>query len=221
MPSAILFDLNGTLSDDERLFFEIYRELFAEAGRAIGPGEYFGDLAGLSDETLIRIWLGEDYPFADELLARRVARFEELAAGGATVPPEAREAVRVAAANVPVGVVSSDFRAGIELLLRGAGLLGLFSVVVSIEDVSRPKPAPDQYVLACERLGLPPADVVAVEDTAAGVAAAKAAGVRCVAVLGTHPPDRLAQADTIAARVDAELVGALLARPPGDLKPSG
>ena len=100
-----------------------------------------------------------------------------------------------AAERVPVGLVSGAFRAEIEPVLAAAGLTDCFRAVVTAEDVAAGKPAPDGYTSIVGRLGdsLAPADVVAFEDTEAGVASAKAAGLVCVGVVGTLPPERLAQ----------------------------
>jgi len=85
-------------------------------------------------------------------------------------------------------------------------------VIVAAEDVERGKPDPAGYARAVELLGrrLLPSEVVALEDTEAGVASAKAAGLRCVAVLGTHPPERLRGADEIVEAIDVDLVRRLL-----------
>jgi len=77
--------------------------------------------------------------------------------------------------------------------------------------VTRGKPDPEGYLLALEQLRVQAADAVAIEDTPPGIAAAKAAGLHCVAVLGTAPRERLAGADEIASRLDSGLVDRLLA----------
>jgi len=94
--------------------------------------------------------------------------------------------------------------------LAGAGLAGLFDAVVAAEDVARGKPDPAGYFHALELLGVSPAEAVAVEDSQAGVAAAKAAGLYVVALLGTADPARLEAADEIAERLDTALVERLL-----------
>jgi sugar-phosphatase len=100
-------------------------------------------------------------------------------------------------------------RSEIDMVLRAAGL-DVFEVIVSAEDVTRGKPDPEGYLLALRRLRLPAADAVAIEDSPPGIAAAKAAGLSCVAVLGTAPRERLGQAEEIVPRLDAGLVDRLL-----------
>lgn len=210
-PRAVIFDFNGTLSQDEPILCEIFMELFAEHGRPLSAQEYFDELAGLSDPEIVRTWLGPDHPAVDEVIEERIRRYRLAVADGSTVPEETREAVRYTAARVPVGIVSGAARAEIEPVLQGAGIGDAVSVVVAAEDVTRGKPHPEGYERAAMLLGLAGEDVLAIEDTEAGVASAKDAGLRCVAVLGTLSPARLLQAEEIVERVDVPLMERLLA----------
>jgi HAD superfamily hydrolase (TIGR01509 family) len=150
------------------------------------------------------------------VIERRVARYRELAADGSTVPEEARAAVRYAAGRVPVAVVSGAARAEIEPVLEAAGLAGHVRVLVAAEDVPHGKPDPDGYLRALELLddafdgGLLASDVLVLEDAEAGITAAKTAGMRCIAVLGTLPPGRLAAADEIVPALDVGLMQRVL-----------
>jgi HAD superfamily hydrolase (TIGR01509 family) len=205
---AVIFDFNGTLSHDEPILLAIFQELFAEYGRPLSAEEYFDELAGRSDPEIVRLWLGADHPAVGEVIERRIERYRELAADGSTVPEEVREAVRYAAERVPVAIVSGAARAEIEPVLEAAGLSGLVSVVVAAEDVLLGKPAPDGYLRALELLGggLLASEVLVLEDAEAGITAAKTAGMRCIAVLGTLAPERLAAADEIVPALDAGLM---------------
>jgi len=209
---AVAFDFNGTLSHDEPILFAVYREMLSARGRPLSADEYYGTLAGLSEETIIGTCFGVEGEALAALVEERIERYLELSGDGATVPPTAREAVAYAAERVPVAVVSGAFRREIEPVLAGAGLARHVEVIVTAEDVERGKPDPAAYARAVELLGgdLLPHDVVALEDTEAGVASAKAAGLRCVAVLGTHPPERLRGADEIVEAIDVGLVRRLL-----------
>jgi beta-phosphoglucomutase-like phosphatase (HAD superfamily) len=208
-----MFDFNGTLSDDEPLLFAILSDLFAEQGRPLSEDVYYDRLAGLSDPEIVRIWLGEEHPAVDAVLAERVARYRAQVSDGSTISAAAREAVRYAAERVPVAVVSGAHRDEVVPALGAAGLDGAVAVVVTTEDVERGKPDPAGYLLALDLLGggLDAGDVTVFEDTEAGVAAAKAAGMGCVAILGTHAPERLALADELAPALDLEAVRRALA----------
>jgi beta-phosphoglucomutase len=209
-----MFDFNGTLSDDEHILFELLRDLFAERNRPLSEEVYFDRLAGLSDPEIVRMWLGEDHPDVEIVLSERIDRYRARVADGSTVSAAAREAVLYAAERVPVAVVSGAHRAEVEPVLAAAGLAAAVSVVVTVEDSERGKPDPEGYLHALELLDaeIPAADVTVFEDTEAGVAAAKAAGMRCVAVLGTLAPERLALADELARALDVVAVRRALAR---------
>jgi beta-phosphoglucomutase len=212
VPRAVVFDFNGTLSDDEPLMCAIYREMFAMRGRPLTEAEYFEQLAGHTEEAIIGGWLGVDGEELAALVAERVARYLELAADGSTVSTSVREAVAYAAERVPVAVVSGAFRREIEPVLSAARLSGHVRVLVAADDVEQGKPHPEAYALAVPLLGddLRAEQVLAFEDTEAGVAAAKDGGLCCVGVLGTVAPERLARANELVERIDAELLERLL-----------
>ena len=209
---AVIFDFNGTLSHDEPILCEIFCELFAEHGRPLSAQEYFDELAGLSDPEIVRTWLGRDHPSVDEVIERRIARYRELVADGSSVPDPVREAVRYAAERVPVAIVSGAAREEIEPVIGAAGLAARIRTIVGADDVAHGKPDPAGYLRALELLdgGLEASEVVVFEDTEAGIASAKAAGLRCIAVLGTLAPERLASADEIVPAIDVELMQRLL-----------
>ena len=83
---ALVFDFNGTLSDDEPIMCAIYEELFAREGRPMAPAEYYEQLAGRTEEAIIGGWLGVDGAALDALIAERIERYTAAAADGATVP---------------------------------------------------------------------------------------------------------------------------------------
>jgi beta-phosphoglucomutase len=209
---ALIFDFNGTLSDDEPIMCAIYEELFAREGRPMTPAEYYEQLAGRTEEAIIGGWLGVDGAALGALIAERIERYTAAAADGGTVPEAVRAAVRYAASRVPLAVVSGAFRAEIEPVLAAAGLSPFFSAVVTADDVSDGKPHPAGYLRALELLDadLRPVEAVAFEDTEAGIASAKRAGLRCLAVTGTLPSKRLAQADELVPRIDVALIQRLL-----------
>jgi beta-phosphoglucomutase len=208
---ALMFDFNGTLSHDEPVLLSIYQRLFARHGRPLTAEEYFARLAGLSEEAIIGTWLGVDGAVLESLVAERIATYATEAADGTTIQEATREAVRHAAARVPVAIVSGAFRAEIEPVVAAAGLAGALTAIVCADDVVHGKPHPESYLRAAAILGVAPGEAVAFEDTEAGVASAKDAGVRCLAVRGTLPDARLARADELVDAIDVALVERLLA----------
>jgi beta-phosphoglucomutase-like phosphatase (HAD superfamily) len=204
---AVAFDFNGTLSDDEPILVRVYQEQFAELGRPITETEYFEQLAGHTDEEMYRLWFGES---RDEWIEDRVDRYIALAADGSTVLPENREAVRFAAAIVPVAIVSAALRREIDAVVDGAGIRDALSAIVSQDDVTNGKPNPECYLTAARLLEVAPGDLLAFEDTPTGVLAAKTAGARVVALTSTVGAERLRDADELVERIDRALLERLL-----------
>lgn len=208
---AIVFDFNGTLSDDEPLLCEIFVEMFAERGRALSAQEYYDQLAGLSDPEIVLTWLGRDYADVDGAVGERVRRYRDAVSDGSTVHDYVREAVRYAAECVPLAICSGAARAEIEPVVEAAGLAPLFRGIVSSDDVVDGKPHPEGYLKALALFdGVPAHEVLAIDDTEAGVASAKGAGLVTFAKTGTLDPHRLAAADELIDRIDLELMRRVL-----------
>jgi beta-phosphoglucomutase len=205
---AVVFDFNGTLSNDEPVLFEIFRELFEAQGKPLSAQEYFDQLCGLSDPEIVRTWLGPDHPAVDEVVQERIARYQAAVADGSTVEESTREALRYAAEHVPVAIVSGAARAEVESVLRAASIADAVTFVVAAEDVENGKPHPEGYLRALELLDADfhPTQVLVFEDTEAGIASAKAAGMTVVAVTGTLAPERLREADDRVDRVTIDVV---------------
>jgi HAD superfamily hydrolase (TIGR01509 family) len=114
-----------------------------------------------------------------------------------------REAVRFAASRVPLAICSGAARAEIEPVVDAAGLAACFEAIVSSDDIAHGKPDPEGYAKALAALDVDPADSLVVEDTEAGIASARAAGVgRVVALQTTLDPRRLREADMLIDRLD-------------------
>jgi len=203
---AVVFDFNGTLSDDEPVLARVYEELFAELGHPLTADEYYEHLAGHTDEEMFVRWLGAS---SGDLIRERVRRYNLLVSDGSTVHEDVRAAVRWAAERMPVAVVSAALRDEIEPVLAASGIRDLFSLVLSQDDVTRGKPDPQPYLLAAERLGLPPEELLVFEDTDVGVASAKAAGARVVGLTRTLGAKRLAAADELVDRIDVGVLESL------------
>ena len=204
---ALLLDFNGTISDDEPLLCRIFIELFSKE-KPLSEREYYERLAGLADREIVRVWLGRDDP---ALVERKIERYGELA-DGTTVTQESRDAVEYAAGRAAVAVVSGSARAEIEPVLVQTGLMESIAAIVASDDIRRSKPDPEGYLIALHVLGVTAAEAAAVEDSPAGVQAAKSAGLYCAAVTTTLPAERLSTADEIADRFDRDLIAGLLSR---------
>jgi HAD superfamily hydrolase (TIGR01509 family) len=182
---AVVFDNDGLLLDTEEAWTRAEETLFERHGGAFTI-DHKRDLIGSSPAaSAAKLEAMLDMPGRGAALVEELHDLvmEESLAG---VPPrpgalELLEAVR--SAGLPVGVASNSAREFVDRVLSVAGLLdGHFDVVVTASDVAQPKPAPDLYLAACAALGAEPRYSAALEDSATGVAAARAAGMYVVAV---------------------------------------
>jgi beta-phosphoglucomutase len=208
---AVIFDFNGTLSQDEPILCRIYRELFAEYGEPISDREYYKRLSGLAEHAIAEICLGPGDPRIPVFIRTRIDRYRSTVADGSTVTEGMRDAVRFAAERARLAIVSGAAREEIVPVVAAAGLGELFATVVADDDVALGKPDPESYLLALDALGTRGSETLVFEDTEAGVASAKAAGARVVALLGTQAPERLEQADEVVETIDVPLLRRLLA----------
>jgi HAD superfamily hydrolase (TIGR01509 family) len=198
---AVVFDLDGVLLDSEQLWDEAREQLARERG-----GRWHEkaqrDMMGMSSLEWSRYMhdvIGLPEP-PEEISREVVERMAKLYREHLPVIPGAREAVERLAARWPLALASSSNRELIDLALELLGVAHLFKATVSSEEVPRGKPAPDVYLEAARRLGIDPTHAAAIEDSENGIRAAKAAGMRVIAIPNrTFPPaeDALAQADVI------------------------
>jgi HAD superfamily hydrolase (TIGR01509 family) len=195
---AIAFDFNGTLSDDEPVLARVYQELIPD----LTVDEYYARYAGHTDDYI--------FDGDKELIRRRVDRYNELVRDGSTVDDEVRAAVRYAAERLPVALVSAALTDEIEPVLAASGLRDAFTLVVSQDDVVRGKPDPQPYLLAAERLGVPPTELLVFEDTDVGVASARAAGAYVVGLTRTLGAERMSGADELIERIELAALQRLL-----------
>jgi beta-phosphoglucomutase len=211
-PGAVIFDFNGTISDDEQLLAELFHRIFAEVGIDVPPSLYFDEFVGYSDAEICQRLLGRfgraDDGLTERLVARRTELYLEAQRERPTVRPQAAELVRQVAARVPVAIASGAARLEIETVLEASGLRDLFPVLVCLEDVRNGKPDPEGYLVALELLNrdLPrpveAKDVLVFEDSEQGLKAALAADMRCVMVSGPTPRERLSAAACIVDSLD-------------------
>ena len=182
--SAVIFDMDGVLLDSEPLHYEAVRQILAEQGVAFPLDDYDRYLG----TTLTSTWddLCERYPIAmpfAEFEARYHADVLAQYQAGAPLIPGARELVeRLLEAGIPIAVASSSHREWVEAALIGASLRGHFEHTVAGDEVAAGKPSPEIYLRAAERVGVDPRGCIAIEDAPAGVASARAAGMRVALV---------------------------------------
>jgi HAD superfamily hydrolase (TIGR01509 family) len=212
-PEAVIFDNDGLLLDTEEAWTRAERTLFARRGLQFTT-EHKRSLIGSSRttaavklESMLEL-TGEGEALMDEL---HELVMEEALAGVEPRPGALELLERLLRSGVPVAVASNSQREFVERTLASAGLLdGRFQTVVSAEDVQHPKPAPDIYLEACQRLGAQPGKCIALEDSPTGVTAAAAAGIYVIGVpyfTGTHLPGCDLLAETLADPAVARALG--------------
>ncbi|GAA4557694.1 HAD family hydrolase [Planotetraspora kaengkrachanensis] len=180
--SALIFDCDGTLVDSGPAHEKAWRQALADRGVELDP-DWYRERTGLSADVL----LAELEAATGRAIDHAAVEAAAIDAFGGLVdmvlPNE--PVVTVAQENhgrVPLAVASGGSRTAVEVSLRAIGVYPLFDAVVTRDDVSRGKPAPDIYLLAAERLGVHPGECVVYEDTDEGMAAARAAGMRVIDV---------------------------------------
>jgi len=184
-PAAVIFDNDGLLLDTESVWTRAERDLFERYGRDFTSADKL-ELVGTSAEIaggVLERRLGEQgraWELIEELNALVVAELEH----GVEAMVGARDLLEaLKRRGTPIGLVSNS---PLRFVLRSIEIVGFheeFDVVLSAHEVAAPKPAPDPYLEACRRLGVEPGpDVVALEDSPTGVAAARAAGLRVIGV---------------------------------------
>lgn len=212
MVAAVIFDMDGVLVDTEQVWEAVREELVADWGGRSLPGAQQA-MMGMSSGEWSRYMheeLGLRASPAEinaEVVRRMLARYRRRL----PLIDGAVDAVRRLADAFPLAVASSSNRPLIDTVLATAGIAASFSTTVSSEEVAHGKPSPDVYLEAARRLGTAPVRCAAVEDSASGIRAAHAAGMRVLAYPNAHYPpaaDVLALADVVLASLD-ELTPAL------------
>ena len=198
----------------EPLHLRAMSEALATRGLRVERDEYYDRYVGMHDADMFTAyaadrgltWCSDDL---QELIAVKAMRFAALEETDAGLVEGAAACVRRMADVAPLAIASGARRDEIERLLHRAGLASLFRTIVAAGETRFGKPAPDPYAEAAARLKATPARAIAIEDTSAGLAAARAAGLRCIGITTTFSAAKLGLADVVVDRLD-EITGDLV-----------
>ncbi|MCX7871654.1 MAG: HAD-IA family hydrolase [Verrucomicrobiae bacterium] len=202
---AVIFDMDGVLTDSEPLINMAAIKMFEELGLKVKP-EDFHPFIGTGEERYIG-GVAEKYNFPLDLKTAKKRTYEiylELVPPHLKPFPGAVEFVKQCrTAGLKTALASSADLIKITANLNKIGLpVDEWNCIVSAEDVARRNPAPDIFLKAAEKLDLHPQECVVIEDAVNGIQAAKAAGIPCIAVCHTFPKEKLKDADIIVETID-------------------
>ncbi len=210
---AVIFDFNGVLVDDESVHFALFREVLGNEGVTITERDYHERYLGYDDRgcfeaALLDAGQSSNAGRLDRLITQKARRYVEVASQGLRFFPAAAETLKAIATRWPVAICSGALRAEIEYALRQLGRFDEITAIVSAEDTDKCKPDPEGYRLALIALRtyarsgdgssddsstgpetvrtLSATNCLVVEDSLAGIASAKGAGMRAVGVPNTY-----------------------------------
>lgn len=203
MHRAILFDFNGVIVDDEPQHCEALTATLAEYAIPLAREAYYREYLGFDDRECFRFTFERhgrptDAAAVSQAIERKARHYASAIRRSMSLVPGAADFVRRAAADgIALALVSGALRQEIELVLAAARLRQHFDVVIAAEDVSLCKPDPQGYTRARRALGVEPERCVVVEDSLPGLAAARAAGLRCAVLTTSHAAEALRAADAV------------------------
>lgn len=182
-PRAIVFDCDGLLVDTEGCWTIAETELFRARGLTYAPDDQEA-LIGISVPAACALLADRfaDGTSAEQVQRDLIVRVQKVVAREGGPMEGAVELLALALGRLPTAVASNSPRVLLDQALAVGGFASLPAVTVAADEVENPKPAPDLYLTACSRLGVAPAEALALEDSATGVQAARAAGMRTIAV---------------------------------------
>jgi beta-phosphoglucomutase-like phosphatase (HAD superfamily) len=217
MIQAIVFDFDGVMVDSEPLHYQAFMQVGQSFGAQFSYEHYLEHYIGYDDRDAFRVMLREVEQDPQEpgrvatLCEQKQQAFDAIVAqhaqasaeGGSVatssiaIPGSVELVDECVNAGLPIAIASGATRADIDLMLNILGRTDAFPIIISADDVSRSKPDPSSYVKAAEQLGIDPQYCLAIEDTAAGLASAKGAGMMTLALSTTSPAEHLQKADRV------------------------
>lgn len=211
---AIIFDMDGVIVDSEPLHERAFREIFQEMGYGETHGIDFPAYYGRSDRALWLDFIEKHQPVQslEELADWKQRRFLDMIRADEPIFEDLPQLVHRLSLKYKLGLASGSYHPVIDVILSLKDLRRYFSAVVSVQDVPRGKPAPDVFLRAAELLNVSPERCCVIEDAAAGVEAARAAGMTVIGITNSLPKEKLARAHHVVstyAEIDQLLLSAV------------
>lgn len=197
--SAVIFDMDGVIIDSEPRHERAFLDVFEQMGYGQTHGIQFEQYLGRSDRAVWLDFIAKHNPkwTLDELTAWKQNHLIEIIRREQPIFDGLPELVAKLAPRYRLAVASGSVHPVIEEVLAMKSLRQFFPIVVSVQDVAHGKPAPDIFLRAAQLLGVEPAACCVIEDSAAGVTAARAAGMTAIAITNTLPVDKLTHANHV------------------------
>jgi HAD superfamily hydrolase (TIGR01509 family) len=202
--SAIIFDMDGVIVDSEPLHQKAFETLFEELGRKLDHGIVFHEYYGRSDGALLRDFIGKHKlpNELEDLAARKLKYFLGYLRERRPVFKELHALVPELAKRYKLAVATSSTHHAADVVMEISGLGPHFNLIVAREDVRFPKPDPEVYFTTARKLGVRPSACCVIEDSIHGIQAAKMAGMTCIGLTSSLPPEKLSRADFVARNYD-------------------
>ena len=208
---AVLWDMDGVIADTIQYHYGAWRDILKTMGITLTLEE-FRPLFGQRHDNIIRYALGSKltHEQIEALSDKKQALYRRRVAKDIRALPGAIELIKALNKNkIKISLASSATKENVDVIIQGLGIEKYFQAFVNGTEVAEGKPSPLIFQLAAKKLGVPPADCVVLEDAIAGVAAAKAGGMKCVAVTNSLPREKLKAADLIVDSLEEVNIGVL------------
>jgi len=196
---SVIWDMDGVIADTAPYHLSAWQEVFQGKGVKFTE-ENFRHSFGQRNDTIIRKTLGEEtsQEEIDAISGEKEASFRHrIRRNLKPLPGVIKLITSLEKHGFKLALASSAPVENIQLLSAGLGIENRFQIIISDKDVTEGKPSPQGFLLAAQRLGVEPKNCIVIEDSVAGVAAAKTAGMHCLAITNTHPRPSLKGADLI------------------------
>lgn len=195
---AVLWDMDGVIADTGIYHYLAWVDVFGKMGKTFTK-EQFMRYFGQRHDTIIHGVLGEvSQEEFDAITEEKQENYRQRVAKNIEPMPGAIELIKSLGKNgIKIAIASSAPPENVDIIVKGLGIQDCFDAYARGTEVAEGKPSPLVFLLAAEKLGVEPAKCVVIEDAIAGVAAAKSAGMKCIAVTNSHPGDKLKQADRV------------------------
>ncbi len=222
MLKAIIFDFDGVIANTEPVHLRAFQEVLREEGISLSSQDYYEKYLALDDKTFFATVLkgrgrSFDKTFIESLMHRKSRYYERFLRENIVIFPGVRDFIKNVYKRYALAIGSGALRHEIEFILEYAGIREEFEGITSAEDVTNCKPDPEVFFTALHRINslssndekILPYECLVIEDSIHGIKAAHSAGMKCLAVTNSYPPEKLSQADMIVSSLEGIKTGDL------------